>query len=64
MAISSGTSSSVDNSTPAEHTATSHLPFHPNDYMYPCHPLYVHSSDHLGSSLVTEPFDGSFYGSW
>ncbi|XP_019244350.1 PREDICTED: uncharacterized protein LOC109224219 [Nicotiana attenuata] len=66
MAISSGTSSSspVDNSTPVEHIATSRLPFHPDDYTHPCHPLYVHPSDLLGSSLVTEPFDGSCYGSW
>ncbi|XP_009623169.1 uncharacterized protein [Nicotiana tomentosiformis] len=66
MAISSGTSSSssVDNFTTVEHTATSRLPFHPDDYTHTCHPLYVHPSDLLGSSLVTEPFDGSCYGSW
>nr|XP_033508673.1 uncharacterized protein LOC117273600 [Nicotiana tomentosiformis] len=66
MAIPSSTSSSssTDHSTPIDHSAASRLPFHPDDYTHPCHPLYVHPSDLLGSSLVTEPFDGSYYGSW
>ncbi|XP_060195349.1 uncharacterized protein LOC132624612 [Lycium barbarum] len=42
----------------------SSLPFEVNDYTHPCHPLCVHPSDLLGSSLVTELFDESCYGSW
>lgn len=38
--------------------------FHPDDYTHLCHPLYVHPSDVLGSSLVFIPFDGTGYGSW
>ncbi|XP_019231839.1 PREDICTED: uncharacterized protein LOC109212627 [Nicotiana attenuata] len=67
MAITTetSTSSTSDNSPSLDHgTPSSRLPFHPDDYTHPCHPLYVHPSDLLGSSLVTEPFDGSCYGSW
>ncbi|XP_016485413.1 uncharacterized protein LOC107805838 [Nicotiana tabacum] len=66
MAIPSSTSSSfsTDNSAPIDHSAASRLPFHPDDYTHLYHPLYVHRSDLLGSSLVTKPFDGSCYGSW
>ncbi|XP_019228351.1 PREDICTED: uncharacterized protein LOC109209521 [Nicotiana attenuata] len=38
--------------------------FHEDDYTHPCHPLYVHPSDVLGTSLVSTPFDGTCYGSW
>ncbi|XP_060211882.1 uncharacterized protein LOC132639456 [Lycium barbarum] len=45
-------------------TASTSLPFDPNDYTHPCHPLYIHPSDILGSSLVTDRFDGTSCGSW
>ncbi|XP_019233040.1 PREDICTED: uncharacterized protein LOC109213667 [Nicotiana attenuata] len=38
--------------------------FHEDDYTHPCHPLYVHPSDVLRTSLVSTPFDGTGYGSW
>ncbi|XP_019235365.1 PREDICTED: uncharacterized protein LOC109215706 [Nicotiana attenuata] len=38
--------------------------FHEDDFTHPCHPLYVHPSDVLGTSLVSSPFDGTCYGSW
>ncbi|KAK4349597.1 hypothetical protein RND71_032352 [Anisodus tanguticus] len=38
--------------------------FHENNYTHPCHPLYVHPFDVLGSSLAPEPFDGNSYESW
>ncbi|XP_019224164.1 PREDICTED: uncharacterized protein LOC109205863 [Nicotiana attenuata] len=38
--------------------------FHEDDYTHPCHPLYVHPSDVLGTSLVSTPFDGTCYGTW
>lgn len=44
--------------------APRHIVFHPEDYIHPCHPLYVHLSDVLGTSLVSEPFDGTGYSSW
>ncbi|XP_060190781.1 uncharacterized protein LOC132620082 [Lycium barbarum] len=45
-------------------TDSTHILFHPDDYTHLCHPLYVHPSDLLASSLVSELFDGTFYGSW
>lgn len=64
MTIRSTTSSSPTGKN-LTHTATStHLPFHPDDYTHPCHPLYVHPLDLLGSSLVIDHFDGSSYASW
>ncbi|XP_070041382.1 uncharacterized protein [Nicotiana tomentosiformis] len=42
----------------------SRFAFHEDDYTHPCHPLYVHPSDVLGTSLVLVPFDGTGYGSW
>ncbi|XP_075106940.1 uncharacterized protein LOC142179939 [Nicotiana tabacum] len=55
-----------DNNTSADATSStpSHLVFHVYDYTHPCHPLYVHPSDVLGTSLVSSPFDGSCYGNW
>ncbi|XP_075106775.1 uncharacterized protein LOC142179798 [Nicotiana tabacum] len=55
-----------DNDTSADATSStpSRLIFHEYDYTLPCHPLYVHPSDVLGTSLVSSPFDGSCYGSW
>lgn len=55
-----------DNNTSADATSStpSHLIFHEDDYTHPCHPLYVHPSDVMGSSLVSSPFDGRCYGSW
>ncbi|XP_019235890.1 PREDICTED: uncharacterized protein LOC109216210 [Nicotiana attenuata] len=55
-----------DNNTSADATSStpSRLIFHEDDYTHPCHPLYVHPSDVLGTSLVSSPFDGSCYGSW
>nr|XP_016497777.1 PREDICTED: uncharacterized protein LOC107816566 [Nicotiana tabacum] len=38
--------------------------FHKDDYTHPFHPLCVHPSDVLGTSLVSTQFDGSGYGSW
>ncbi|XP_060202683.1 uncharacterized protein LOC132631100 [Lycium barbarum] len=52
------------NGTAVGPTLISHVPFHPDDYTHPCHPLYVHPSDLLASSLVSELFDGTCYGSW
>ncbi|XP_019227913.1 PREDICTED: uncharacterized protein LOC109209160 [Nicotiana attenuata] len=45
-------------------SSVSRSAFHDDDYTHPCHPLYVHPSDILGSSLVSVPFDGTGYGSW
>ncbi|XP_070029759.1 uncharacterized protein [Nicotiana sylvestris] len=57
-----------DNSPPSELptgcSTSSRSVFHEDDYTHPCHPLYVHPSDVLGSSLVPVPFDGTGYGSW
>ncbi|XP_060188475.1 uncharacterized protein LOC132617483 [Lycium barbarum] len=58
-----GTAASINTSTTGT-TPISHVPFHPDDYTHPCHPLYVHPSDLLASSLVSELFDGTCYGSW
>ncbi|XP_019263648.1 PREDICTED: uncharacterized protein LOC109241367 [Nicotiana attenuata] len=48
---------------PASSTG-SRIVFHKDDYTHPCHPLYVHRSDVLGTSLVSTPFDGACCGSW
>lgn len=45
-------------------STTNRTVFHAEDYTHPCHPLYIHSSDVLGTSLVPSPFDGSNFGSW
>ncbi|XP_060178316.1 uncharacterized protein LOC132608287 [Lycium barbarum] len=45
-------------------TDSTRILFHPDDYTHPCHPLYVHPFDLLASSLVSELFDGTCYGSW
>ncbi|XP_070005209.1 uncharacterized protein [Nicotiana sylvestris] len=55
------------NSDPTQTPASStdmRTVFHEDDYTHPCHPLYVHPSDVLGTSLVSTPFDGTCYGSW
>ncbi|XP_060179324.1 uncharacterized protein LOC132609376 [Lycium barbarum] len=49
-------------SSSSDSAPTSDTAFHPDDYTHPCHPLYVHPSDVLGSSLVPVPFDGTSYG--
>ncbi|XP_019258297.1 PREDICTED: uncharacterized protein LOC109236554 [Nicotiana attenuata] len=64
MTFTSTTPSSTNGDNLNQTAASTHLPFHPDDYTHPCHPLYVHPSDLLGSSLVTDRFDGSSYGSW
>ncbi|XP_009761843.1 uncharacterized protein LOC107831357 [Nicotiana tabacum] len=57
-----------DNSLPSElligRSTSSRTVFHKDDYTHLCHPLYVHPTDVLGSSLVPVPFDGIGYGSW
>ncbi|XP_059277559.1 uncharacterized protein LOC132031606 [Lycium ferocissimum] len=55
---------SGDTSMPASSEPASRTAFHPDNYTHSCHPLYVHLSNVLGSSLVTTPFDGTGYGSW
>ncbi|XP_016465739.2 uncharacterized protein LOC107788574 [Nicotiana tabacum] len=65
MVISAAFSpSSISDTTSDTTPIHTRLPFHPADYTHPCHPLYVHPSDLLGSSLVSEPFDGICCGSW
>ncbi|XP_047271582.1 uncharacterized protein LOC124900136 [Capsicum annuum] len=49
---------------PSGSTASSRAIFHSEDYTHPCHPLYVHPSDELGTSLASCPFDGTGFGSW
>lgn len=48
----------------SKNTTTPLVLFHPDDYTHPCHPYYVHPSDLLGASLVSELFDGTCYSSW
>ncbi|XP_070030172.1 uncharacterized protein [Nicotiana sylvestris] len=50
--------------TPSSSSAASRTIFHEDDFAHSCHPLYVHPSDVLGSSLVSSPFDGTCYDSW
>ncbi|XP_075083355.1 uncharacterized protein LOC142167098 [Nicotiana tabacum] len=65
MAISVASSPSSISNTTSDTTPThTSLPFRPDDYTHLCHPLYIHPSDLLGSALVSEPFDGTCYGSW
>ncbi|XP_060182525.1 uncharacterized protein LOC132612228 [Lycium barbarum] len=59
LATSRVSSMPLSDSTPVSRTS-----FHPDDYTHPCHPLYVHPSDVLGSSLVPVPFDGNGYSNW
>ncbi|XP_019256390.1 PREDICTED: uncharacterized protein LOC109234787 [Nicotiana attenuata] len=58
-------SDNMTNGTPDSSStpAISRTVFHEDDYTHPCHPLYVHPSDVLGTSLVSTPFDGTGYGS-
>lgn len=48
--------------TPYSSSVISRTVFHEDDFTHPCHPLYVHLPDVLGTSLVFSPFDGSCYG--
>ncbi|XP_060178328.1 uncharacterized protein LOC132608304 [Lycium barbarum] len=45
-------------------TDSTRILFHPDDYTHQFHLLYVHPSELLASSLVSELFDGTCYGSW
>lgn len=49
---------------PSSTLIPSRVVFHEDDYTHPCHPLYVHPSNVLGSFLVSESFNGTCYGSW
>ncbi|XP_070022698.1 uncharacterized protein [Nicotiana sylvestris] len=59
-------SDNMTNKTPdtSSTPAISHTAFHEDDYTHLCHPLYMHPSDVLGTSLVSTSFDGTVYGSW
>ncbi|XP_075078430.1 uncharacterized protein LOC107791162 [Nicotiana tabacum] len=50
--------------TPSSSSTVPRTVFHEDDFTHPCHPLYVHPSDVLGTSLVSSPFDGTCYDSW